>query len=515
MVASPKDINPNNEPTVLCPECGVPIPVSMEKCPYCGIRMPYGCKMLAIRTAVAVVAIIAAIIALVVFTRCSSNEPYKMVDGKIICHTPKRPKGQQDMLQFAAEPLDTVRVGFIGLGSRGKGGPKRWSQIEGTKIVALCDLKQECIDKAQEYLAKAGRPRAVEYTGSEDAWKKICERDDIDLVYVATPWASHVEMTLYAMECGKHVAVEVPAAFTLEELWQIIDTAERTRKHCMMLENCIYDFFELTALNMAQQGVFGEILHTEGAYIHSLDHSMRRTDRTWRVDHLRNFRGDAYPTHGLGPLCLVLDIHRGDRFKTLVAMDTKAVMGPDIYASAHGEKLDDFQNGDQTTTLIRTENGKVIQLHHNIVTPRPYSRDYALVGTQGYAVKYPIQAFRIGNDVPEGVNPVSLKAHPFMSDEERDALLEQYKHPIIKEVGEVAKKVGGHGGMDFIMDYRLVYCLRNGLPLDMDVYDLAEWSCPAALSSISIKHGSMPVEVPDFTRGAWKRIDGYKFAYKE
>ena len=283
--------------------------------------------------------------------------------------------------------------------------------------------------------------------------------------------------------------------------------------HQFSNSSCIYDFFELTALNMAQQGVLGEILHVEGAYVHSLDHSMRRTDRTWRIDHLRKFRGDAYPTHGLGPLCLVLDIHRGDRFKTLVAMDTKAVMGPDIYASAHGEKLDDFQNGDQTTTLIRTENGKVIQLHHNIVTPRPYSRDYALVGTNGYAVKYPIEAFRIGNEVPEGVNPVSLKAHPFMSNEERDALMAQYKHPILEEVGAKAKKVGGHGGMDYIMDYRLVYCLRNGLPLDMDVYDLAEWSCPAALSSISIKHGSVPVAVPDFTRGAWNKIKGYKFAY--
>lgn len=451
----------------------------------------------------------------VLCTSCCEHKPYKIVGCTIVCDTPARPAGQQDMLGFAAEPMDTVRVGFIGLGSRGIGGPKRWSQIDGTKIVALCDLNQERIDKAQGYLDKAGRPRAAEYTGSEDAWRKLCERDDIDLVYVATPWAWHVEMSLYAMECGKHVAVEVPAAFTMEELWQLIDTSERTRRHCMMLENCIYDFFELTTLNMAQQGLFGEILHTEGAYIHSLDHSMRRPDRTWRIDHLRNFRGDAYPTHGLGPLCLALNIHRGDRLKTLVAMDTKAVMGPDIYASAHGERLNDFQNGDQTTTLIRTEHGKVIQLHHNIVTPRPYSRDYALVGTNGYAVKYPVEALRIGNEVPEGVSPVSLRAHPFMSDEERDALLEEYEHPILKEVGSMAKKVGGHGGMDYIMDYRLVYCLRHGLPLDMDVYDLAEWSCPAPLSALSLQHGSAPVAVPDFTRGAWNRVNGYRHAMKE
>ena len=459
--------------------------------------------------------LLAFIAAIALCSSCCERKPYKIVGCTIVCDTPPRPAGQQDMLGFAAEPMGTVRVGFIGLGSRGIGGPKRWSQIEGTKIVALCDLKQERIDKAQEYLDKAGRPRAAEYSGSEQAWRKVCERNDIDLIYIATPWAWHVEMTLYAMECGKHVAVEVPAAFTMEELWQIVDTSERTRKHCMMLENCIYDFFEMTVLNMAQQGVFGEILHAEGAYIHSLDHSMRRPDRTWRIDHLRKFRGDAYPTHGLGPLCLALNIHRGDRFKTLVAMDTKAVMGPDIYASAHGERLDDFQNGDQTTTLIRTENGKVIQLHHNIVTPRPYSRDYALVGTEGYAVKYPIEAFRLGNEVPEGVNPVSLRAHPFMSNEERNALMAKYEHPILKEVGTKAKKVGGHGGMDFIMDYRLVYCLRHGLPLDMDVYDLAEWSCPAALSALSLQYGSAPVAVPDFTRGAWNRVNGYRYATKE
>ena len=200
-----------------------------------------------------------AVIGGVIFTFVgeSNSQPYKMVDGTIICHTPKRPKGQQDMLQFAAEPLDTVRVGFIGLGSRGKGGPKRWSQIEGTKIVALCDLKQECIDKAQSYLDKAGRPRAAEYTGSEDAWKQVCERDDIDLIYVATPWASHVEMTLYAMECGKHVAVEVPAAMSISDCWRLVDAAEKYRRHCIMLENCCYDDFELATLNMIKEGVLG------------------------------------------------------------------------------------------------------------------------------------------------------------------------------------------------------------------------------------------------------------------
>ncbi len=456
-----------------------------------------------------------AVVAVLLLAGCDNSTMYKMVDGTIICQVPERKADQKDMIAYAAEPMEVVRVGFIGLGMRGPGAVRRWCQIDGTEIVALCDLNPEGIAKSQAYIAAAGRKPAAEYCGDENAWRQLCERDDIDLVYIMTGWQTHAQMALYAMECGKHAAIEVPAAMSMDEIWALIETSERTRKHCIQLENCVYDRFEMTALNMAQQGLFGEILHTEGAYVHCLDEYWDQYHNNWRLDFNRYHRGDVYPTHGIGPICQVLNIHRGDRLKTLVAMDTKAASGGKHWQAVTGEQCTDFACGDQTTTLIRTEKGKVIQLHHNVMTPRPYSRDYALVGTNGYAVKYPIQAFRIGNDIPEGVSPVSLKAHPFMSDEERDELIAQYKHPIIKEVGEIAKKVGGHGGMDFIMDYRLVYCLRNGLPLDMDVYDLAEWSCPAALSSISIKHGSAPVQVPDFTRGAWNRIKGYKFAYKE
>ena len=470
--------------------------------------------MLAIRVAVGIIALIAAIIMLVTFTRCSSNEPYKMVDGTIICHTPKRPKGQQDMLQFAAEPLDTVRVGFIGLGSRGKGGPKRWSQIEGTKIVALCDLKQECIDKAQSYLDKAGRPRAAEYTGSEDAWKQVCERDDIDLIYVATPWASHVEMTLYAMECGKHVAVEVPAAFPKEELWQIIDTAERTRKHCMMLENCIYDHFELTTLNMAQQGLFGEIIHAEGAYIHALDEWWDKYHDCWRLKFNQEHNGDVYPTHGFGPVCFALNIHRGDRLTYLVSMDTDSWCGKAAAKELLG--TEEFANGDHTSTLIRTQKGKTIELQHNVYTPRPYSRLYQLTGTKGFANKYPVEGILLQNDkmADSGVVPnhEDLNSHKFLPKEAFDALIQKYQHPIHKELLEYAKKVGGHGGMDFVMDYRLIYCLRNGLPLDQDVYDAAEWSSIGELTAASIENNSMPVAIPDFTRGEWDKLKGVTFA---
>ncbi len=448
---------------------------------------------------------------LLLVTSCQQSSQYKMVDGTIICHTPKRAAGQKDMVGYAAEPIDTVRVGFIGLGMRGPGAVRRWAQIEGTKIVALCDLEPQGIEKSQKYLEAAGRERAAEYIGTEDAWELLCQRNDIDLVYIMTDWKKHTQMALYAMECGKHVAIEVPAAMTMSEIWDLIETSERTRKHCIQLENCIYDYFEMTTLNMAQQGLFGEVLHTEGAYIHCLEEYWHRYHNNWRLDYNRTHRGDVYPTHGIGPICQVLNIHRGDRLKTLVSMDTKAVSGAKYWQRLTGEVCDSFANGDQTTTLIRTELGKVIQLHHNVMTPRPYSRDYSLTGTKGYATKYPKQGFLFHSDATLGnIDIENLNSHKFVPDDLREQLMERYKHPITAHTEQMAKKVGGHGGMDYIMDYRLVYCLRNGLPLDMDVYDLAEWCCPIELSAVSIEHNSAPVAIPDFTRGGWQKLDGYK-----
>ena len=431
--------------------------------------------------------------------------------------TPVRPAGQKDVIQLTTPKLDTVRVGFIGLGMRGPGAVQRWMHIPGTKIVALCDLLPENVEKSQKNLKNAGLPEAASYSGSEDAWKKLCERDDIDLVYIATDWKHHAEMGVYAMEHGKHVAIEVPAAMTLDEIWKLINTSERTRKHCMQLENCVYDFFELTTLNMAQQGVFGEVLHVEGAYIHNLEEFWPAYWNNWRMDYNQKHRGDIYATHGMGPACQVMNIHRGDKMKTLVAMDTKAINGPAIVKKTTGKEVTDFQNGDQTTTLIRTENGRTMLIQHNVMTPRPYDRMYQVVGTDGYASKYPIEEYCLrpaqvdSKDVP---NHEKLNAHGSVPADVKKALMAKYKSPILDaELEETAKKVGGHGGMDYLMDYRLVYCLRNGLPLDMDVYDLAEWCCMADLTRLSIENGSAPVQVPDFTRGAWNKVKGFKYAF--
>ena len=449
----------------------------------------------------------------IVFSYTANNKPYTIKNGMIHFAEPDRVAGQTSMLGYAAEPIDTVRVGIIGIGQRGKGPLKRMSFIEGVKIVAICDLHQENLDKGQERLAKYNMPKADEYVG-EEAWKQVCEREDINLIYITTDWLSHTPIAVYAMEHGKHVAIEVPAATSVAECWQLVDTSERTRRHCMMLENCVYDHFELTVLNMAQQGLFGEIVHVEGGYLHSLDKFWPLFDDNWRLKYNQAHDGDVYATHGLGPICFALNIHRGDRMTHLVAMDTNSWVGSELSKESLG--TEEFANGDHTATLIRTHKGKTIGLQHNVYTPRPYSRQYEITGTKGYANKYPTPGIALEHDAmaDSGVVPnhEDLSSHKFLPTESYDALIEKYRHPIQKELIENAKKVGGHGGMDFIMDYRLIYCLRNGLPLDQDVYDAAEWSCIGELTGTSIKHNSMPVAFPDFTRGEWDKLKGVTFA---
>ena len=459
-------------------------------------------------------------LALICLTGCTSPQKgtaQNDVFSPIEVAVPERPAGQQDVIQLTTPKLDTVRVGFIGLGMRGPGAVERWTHIPGTKIVALCDLLPENAERAQKIVTNAGMEAPVLYSGSENAWKQLCERNDIDLVYIVTDWKHHAEMGVYAMEHGKHVAIEVPSAMTLDEIWALINTSEKTRKHCMQLENCVYDFFELTTLNMAQQGLFGEVLHVEGAYIHNLEEFWPYYWNNWRLDYNNENRGDVYATHGLGPACQLLDIHRGDRMKTLVAMDTKAVTGPEL-GKRYGLANDsiEFQNGDHTMTFIRTENGKTIHIQHDVMNPRPYSRMYQLTGTDGFANKYPIEEYCLRPDqvdAKEVPNHENLNMHAAVPENVKEALMEKYKHPIHRELEETAKKVGGHGGMDYIMDYRLVYCLRNGLPLDMDVYDLAEWCCMADLTRLSIENGNAPVAVPDFTRGSWNKVKGYRHAF--
>lgn len=430
---------------------------------------------------------------------------------------PKRARGQKDVLELRCAPIDTVRVAFIGLGMRGPGAVHRFSKIEGAKIVALCDVRPERVAYANKILEREGHPKALEFSGDTEVWRQVTKLPNVDLVYIATDWSTHALMGVQAMKDGKHVAIEVPAAMSLKECWDLINTSEQTRKHCIQLENCVYDFFELTTLNMVQKGLLGEVLHGEGAYIHNLEPFWHEYWNNWRLDWNIRHAGDVYPTHGLGPVCQAMNIHRGDRMNYLVSMQTKAVCIPDFIERTTGKKLENMKNGDHVSTLIHTVNKKSILIEHNVATPRPYDRMYQLTGTKGFANKYPVQGYafegsKLGNEI---ANHENLSGHDFVSDSIRRVMMQKYQHPIQKEIGEYAKIVGGHGGMDFIMDYRLVYCLRNGLPLDMDVYDLAEWCCLTELTAISIENNSAPVAVPDFTRGAWNRLKELKFHYKE
>ncbi len=410
-----------------------------------------------------------------------------------------------DVLELKCAPIDTVKIGFIGVGNRGYSAVKRYTSIKGTKIKVLCDVNKKNIKKCLNTLSEKKIKKPDIYLGSED-WKKVCERKDIDLIYIATHWDLHTEIATYAMEHGKHVAIEVPAALTIEECWKLVNTAEKTKKHCFQLENCIYGNFELSILNMTQKDLFGEIVHCEGAYIHDLRKLNFNNHywENWRLSHMEKRDGNTYPTHAIGPISHILNIHRGDKMNFLVSMSSNQFSITEYAKKEFGIDSDyalrKYKKGDINTTLIRTQKGKTILLQHNTSSPRPYSRLHTISGTQGFAQQYPVK----------GISTLS-SPHHFIEQNKLDSLIKKYEHPILKGLKEIIPEVNGHGAMDFIMDYRLIYCLRKGLPLDQDVYDAAEWSSIIELSERSVTNHSMPIKIPDFTRGAWKKVKKIKY----
>jgi predicted dehydrogenase len=437
---------------------------------------------------------------------CAPKQPESNL--AVILESVKKSHTQKfNMSGYAAPALPVVRVGIIGLGDRGSGAVERLSFIEGVEIKALCDKREVAVKGSQKYLARIGRPAAQEFFGDENGWKKLVELPDLDLIYTCTPWILHTPISVYAMESGKHVACEVPIARTIDEAWQLVETSERTKKHCMMLENCCYDFFELLTLNMARQDLFGDIIHGEGAYIHNLmgynfkkPLDDRQTDGAytdmWRLKENATRNGNLYPTHGLGPIAQLLNINRGDRMEYLTSVSTNDFnMGPrekelsaqdPFYAPWKDAKF----RGNLNTTIVKTNLGKTIMIQHDVSSTQPYSRIHLVKGTKGMARKYP--------------DPLIALGERWAKDDEMKAIWDKYTPEIVKRVGEMAKKVGGHGGMDFIMDWRLIDCLRNGLSLDQNVYDGALWSSIAPLSEWSVANRSQSIDVPDFTGGSWK-----------
>ena len=403
---------------------------------------------------------------------------------------------------------EVLNVGVIGLGNRGSNLLENCILPQpGVRVLAVCDNYEDRREKGVQLVTAAGQPApraAADY-------REVLAMPEIDAVVIMASWESHLNLACDAMRAGKYTAVEVAGAYSVEDCWKLVRTHEETGVPCMMLENCCYDFFEMATLNMAQQGLFGEVMHVEGAYIHDL-RSLNLDDKTgyydmWRLKYNTDHTGNPYPTHGLGPVCQILNIHRGDKMNYLVSVSTDqkglslAAAGKFGKDSEYAET--DYKLGDMNTTLIRTAKGKTILIQHDVTSPRPYDRLHKISGTKGFAQKYPVEGIAL-----------EPNAHSFLAKPEFDQLMAEYEHPISKEIGEKARQVGGHGGMDFIMDYRLIYCLHNGLPLDQDVYDAAEWSSLVELTETSVKHRGMPVKVPDFTRGAWNRINGFSHAVK-
>jgi hypothetical protein len=408
---------------------------------------------------------------------------------------PQAKPGQQRLFGLKCPPLDTVRIGFIGVGSRGSSLLGNLLDIEGVQIKAVCDVVPDRVKSAQGRVVAKGQTEPAGYAKDETAFEELCQRDDLDLVYIATPWDWHVRMAVCAMNHGKHAAIEVPAAMTLDECWQLVNTAELTRRHCLMLENCCYGEIELLVLRMARQGVLGDLIHGEAGYLHEARDYLLQDSiaANWRRRFIATLNGNLYPTHGLGPVAQYMGINAGDKLDYLVSMSSREQglsRRCEALPAGHPRPRERFACGDINTSILKTTQGRTIMVQFSMVQSRPYSRINLIAGTTGTFCDYPPRLHLDGQ--PEGW---ITDLQPFH---------EKYGHPLWKKLNDQAQRSGGHGGMDYVMNWRLIQCLREGLPLDLTVYDAAVWSSIVPLSIASVAQGSAPVAVPDFTRGAWR-----------
>lgn len=416
--------------------------------------------------------------------------------------TSSRPSGAKYMGDFAAPKLDKVKVAIIGVGARGSGHISQLATIEGVQVVGICDLNEARAKRSEGNVKGKGHSPQV-YFGDENAWQKMLAEVKPDAVFIATPWQLHGPQAVGCMKAGAHAFVEIPIALTVKEMWDIVDTSEATGRHCMLMENVNYGREELLYLNMVRQGVIGELLHGEAAYIHELRGQMNGGNSTgsWRTLHYANRNGNLYPCHGLGPVAQYMSLARGeDNFRRLVSFSSPA-RGRNLWAEKSTNltkpefKTLDYQCGDMNTSIIKTTLGRTIMIQWDETSPRPYSRHNLIQGTKGTLKGFP-------NGM--AIEGMTKSFHEWTSSAEFEAIAQKYEHPLFKRMGEMAKKMGGHGGMDFLMLFRIIECLRNGLPLDQNVYEGCFWSSVAPLSEKSIKEDGMPQDFPDFTRGNWK-----------
>jgi predicted dehydrogenase len=410
---------------------------------------------------------------------------------------PKSPKGRKSMRAVPFARHDVVRVGIVGTGLRGRSVLNELLGIDGVKIVALCDVVPDKAQKAAKMVTDKGLAEPAMYTDSDHGFEKLVARDDIDLVYTATPWEWHVPVMLAALTHGKHGASECPIGTTLKDLWSLVDASEKAQKHCIHLENCNYGYNEMLVNRMVHDGVFGDVLHAEAAYLHDLREILfeNRDEGLWRRAWHTRSNANLYPTHGLGPVSWYLDVHSGDRFDYLVSISGPERGLTEYRARTIADKTDPkykekYITGDMNTAIIRTVNGKTVMLQHDVSNARPYTRHNRVMGTKGTFEDYPPRIYIEGQKGGERFGPI-------------DEWKKQYEHPLWTQLGEKARS-GGHGGMDYVMAYRLIQCMREGLPPDYDVYDAAAWSAPFPLTEMSVAKGSAPMKFPDFTRGDWK-----------
>ena len=411
----------------------------------------------------------------------------------------RRNSKQKSMMGVKFERRDIVRLGMVGVGLRGTSVLKEFLAIDKVQVNAVCDVvKDKCV-RAADLVEKTGQKRPAIYADGARAFEKLSTRDDLDFIYIATPWEWHVPQVLAALKAGKHAGTEVPAAYTLEDCWKLVETSETTRRHCLIMENCCYDDSETMVLNMVRSGLFGDLVHGECAYNHDLREILfeDKDEGLWRRKHHTLRDSNLYPTHGLGPMAQYMEINRGDRFDHIVSMSSLH-LGLEAYrqnhvATGNAKWKEVYKTGDYNTSIIKTARGRTILLQHNVTTPRPYDRINLIQGTKGIFRDYPPRIFIDGQE--GGHNWTTL-----------DKYKDRYESPLWKNQGETARKLGGHGGMDYLMCYRLIQCMREGLEPDINVYDAAAWSAPGPLSELSVAKGSMPIKFPDFTRGQWQNV---------
>ena len=426
------------------------------------------------------------------------------------CTSRTPPAGAATMMEFAADPLATVRVGVIGAGRRGLFMMRLLLAVDGARITAVSDPYAAAIDNTRQLFTEHDVAVPAIHGDGDYAYRDLLDRDDVDVVYIATPWKWHTPMAVDAMQRGKHVLLEVPAALTVDECWQLVETSEQMRRYCMMMENVCYGREELMALNMVRDGLLGELLHGEAAYIHELRWQMKDIDAgtgSWRTSWHTRRNANLYPTHGLGPIAQYMNINRGDRFDYLSSMSSPA-LGRQLYAQRefaadHPRNQARYICGDMNTSLIKTVKGRTIVVQHDTTTPRPYTRHNLIQGTNGVFGQYP--------------NRFALESEGDFHDWQHDmsTLMERYDHELWKRTEEAATELGGHGGMDFVMLWRTIYCLRNGIPLDQNVYDAAAWSAVIPLSEASNADRGNSRDFPDFTRGAWQNAASFEIRDRE